>query len=115
MRKAGGQMRTIPVRLDNPAPILLGRQGDHTGSVVVWNIARWQRCHGDGRVTLLYTLDGAEDILYPCRVRVDGDRVEWLVTPDDLAIEVRGKCQLVYTVGDVIVAYSPVYPTRTAG
>lgn len=105
-------MKRIFVGLEKAETITLGRQGEKNTAAVIWDISQWVNDYGPGNATLLYTLEGAEDAPYPCRVTLDGSRVKWLLTPSELMLGSMGKCQLVYSVGDRIVAKSPVYRTR---
>lgn len=105
-------MRTVFIGLDTPSVIILGRQGEKNASEVIWDITEWQKSYGTGKVTLLYTKEGAEISPYPCQISVSGGQVKWLISPADLSFAHRGKCQLVYSVGNEITAKSPVYQTR---
>ena len=105
-------MKKIIVSLEKAETITLGRQGEKNSTTVMWNISQWVNDFGLGKAVLLYTLDGAENAPYPCHVTMDGSWARWLITPSELMLGSRGKCQLVYVVSTEIVAKSPVYMTR---
>lgn len=92
--------------------ITLGREGENLARQVVFDISEWHASYGDGVVSLIAQRSG-DDEPYPCNITVDGSTVKWEITAADTARKGYGKCELRYTVGDVLVK-SKTWNTYTA-
>lgn len=95
---------------DSRALLKIGWTGEDQARGIVWDISKWQELYGDGTCTLFNQRE-QDTAPYPCPVTIDGRFAVWQVTDGDLGSGGNGKCQLVYTVGDEVVAKSPVYRT----
>lgn len=87
----------------------LGHQGDNKATTVRFPIEKWEEKYGIGSFSLFNkrTIDPDS---YPCSIRTDSRYVYWNVLNSDTQYNGNGKCQLVYTVDD-IVAKSVIYKT----
>lgn len=82
--------------------ITLGREGENLARQVVFDISEWRASYGDGTVSLIAQRHGDAEP-YPCNITVDGDTITWPITAADTAHPDYGRCELRYTVGDVLV------------
>lgn len=104
-------LEKIVVSLKDSRPLVkIGWTGENDARGIVWDISTWQTIYGEGICTLLNQRE-QDTAPYPCPVTIDGKFAVWQVTDGDLGSGGNGKCQLVYTVGEEVVAKSPVYKT----
>ena len=82
--------------------LALGREGENLARQVVFDISEWRASYGDGTVSLIAQRHGDAEP-YPCNITVDGDTVTWPITSADTAHPDYGRCELRYSVGDVLV------------
>lgn len=82
--------------------LALGREGENLARQVVFDISEWRASYGDGTVSLIAQRHGDAEP-YPCNITVDGDTVTWPITAADTAQAGYGRCELRYSVGDVLV------------
>ena len=82
-------------------PIFLGFQGENDALCVRFDVSGWADTYGTGTFSLM-NLRPTETVGYPCTVTVDGNIATWVVQTADVALEGYGRCQLSYTVDDVI-------------
>ena len=82
--------------------ITLGREGENLARQVAFDVSEWRASYGDGTVSLIAQRSG-DDESYPCNITVDGSTVKWEITAADTARSGYGKCELRYSVGDVLV------------
>lgn len=87
------------IRITRQAPIQIGRCGENKAKTIVFDISEERSLYGDGEVILLHKRCG-DAAPYPCKVTVDGDKVNWIVTQADTAIAGEGICELQYHVGE---------------
>lgn len=95
---------------DTMSDISLGRQGESNVVVVSWDISNWRKLYGNGIVSLLHQRKG-DEYPYPCVITQTDDKVSWIITKSDTAIHGIGKCQLIYTVENNVVAKSKICNT----
>ena len=104
-------LEKIVVSLKDSRPLVkIGWTGENQARGIIWDISKWQEVYGDGTCTLLNQRE-QDTAPYPCPVTIDGKFAVWQVADTDLGTGGNGKCQLVYTVGEEVVAKSPVYRT----
>ena len=104
-------LEKIVVSLKDSRPLVkIGWTGENDARGIVWDISAWQTIYGEGTCTLLNQRE-TDDAPYPCSITIDGKFAVWQVTDGDLGSGGNGKCQLIYTVGEEVVAKSPVYKT----
>lgn len=83
--------------------IKIGRQGENEAREIVFDISRWRSLYGDGVASLVHRRNSDEHP-YPCDVtREDGNLIVWTVRLSDVANEGIGECELIYSVGGVVV------------
>ena len=104
-------MRKIIVQVDKSTTINLGYAGENLATVVVFDISQWVKEYGRGKADLLLRMDGS-DAPYPCTVEIKDTCAEWIITNSELASAKKGKCQLVYHVGDTVIAKSSIFQTN---
>ena len=95
---------------DSRALLKIGWTGEDQARGIVWDISKWQELYGEGTCTLLNQRE-QDTAPYPCTVDIDGKFAVWQVADTDLGTGGNGKCQLIYQVGEEVVAKSPVYKT----
>ena len=101
----------IFVDLKDARPLVkIGWAGENQARGIVWDISKWQELYGEGTCTLLNQRE-QDTAPYPCTVDIDGKFAVWQVADTDLGTGGNGKCQLIYQVGEEVVAKSPVYKT----
>ena len=106
-------LEKVLVSLKDSRPVVkIGWTGENQARGIVWDISTWQTMYGDGTCTLLNQRE-TDTAPYPCTVTVDGKFAVWQVTDADLGTGGNGQCQLIYTVGENVIAKSPVYQTVT--
>lgn len=104
-------LEKIVVSLKDSRPLVkIGWTGENQARGIIWDISKWQEVYGDGICTLLNQRE-QDTAPYPCPVTIDGRFAVWQVTDADLGTGGNGKCQLIYQVGEEVVAKSPVYKT----
>lgn len=104
-------LEKIVVSLKDSRPLVkIGWTGENQARGIVWDISTWQTMYGEGTCTLLNQRE-TDDAPYPCSITIDGKFAIWKVTDADLGTGGNGKCQLIYQVGEEVVAKSPVYKT----
>ena len=104
-------LEKIVVSLKDSRPLVkIGWAGENQARGIIWDISKWQELYGEGTCTLLNQRE-TDDAPYPCSITIDGKFAVWQVADTDLGTGGNGKCQLVYTVGEEVVAKSPVYRT----
>lgn len=82
--------------------LLLGRQGENLAREMVFDISGWVSEFGDGTAVLLVKRP-EDSTTYPASVSLEDGTVTWPVTSTDTAQAGKGKCELQYLVGDVVV------------
>ena len=92
------------------SPIPLGTEGENCARVIVWDISDWIKTYGAGQV-LLMAQRPEESESYPAPVSTRGHLVMWEVRSVDIKAGKFGQAQLSYSVGDKVLARSPVYRT----
>lgn len=102
-------MRIIDVK---DGPILLGRQGENEAVAVIWRniVSQYITLYGGGVFRLMVERSG-DAAPYPVVPAVDGDDLVWTVTGADTAKSGVGRCELVYTV-DQVIAKSKMWQTQ---
>lgn len=96
---------------DYRIPIKIGWSGENNARTIKWDITEWVETYGAGTATLIHMRSG-DPIPYPCIITIDEQNMaNWVITSGDLGDGGYGKCQLIYKVGDQIVAKSPIYQT----
>lgn len=104
-------LEKIVVSLKDSRPLVkIGWTGENQARGIIWDISKWQEVYGDGICTLLNQRE-QDTAPYPCPVTIDGKFAVWQVTDGDLGSGGNGKCQLIYQIGEEVVAKSPVYRT----
>ena len=104
-------LEKIVVSLKDSRPLVkIGWTGENDARGIVWDISTWQTIYGNGTCTLLNQRE-TDDAPYPCSITIDGKFAVWQVTDGDLGSGGNGKCQLIYQIGEEVVAKSPVYRT----
>ena len=104
-------LEKVLVSLQDSRPLVkIGWAGENQARGIIWDISKWQELYGEGTCTLLNQRE-QDTVPYPCTVDIDGKFAVWQVADTDLGTGGNGKCQLVYQVGEEIVAKSPVYKT----
>lgn len=104
-------LEKIVVSLKDSRPLVkIGWTGENDARGIVWDISTWQTIYGEGICTLLNQRE-QDTAPYPCPVTIDGKFAIWRVTDADLGTGGNGKCQLIYQIGEEVVAKSPVYRT----
>lgn len=92
--------------------IVLGREGENLARSVIFDVSDWISAYGVGTVSLIAQRSGDAEP-YPCNITVDGNTAVWSITSADTAHPGYGKCELRYSVGDVLVK-SETWLTYTA-
>lgn len=77
-------------------------RGENLAREVIFNVSSWRAEYGDGTVSLIAQRSG-DAAPYPCNITVDGNTAVWSITSADTAHPGYGKCELRYSVGDVLV------------
>lgn len=95
---------------DTANKMFLGRQGENLAREYAFDFSAWKEQYGEGEISLLAQRCG-DDAPYPVAIKVEGDKAIWTVTNADTAVVGAGKCELRYTVDDVIVK-SATYKTK---
>lgn len=90
----------------------IGRRGENLARRVIFDLAPWRKCYGDGTVQLLHQRAGDADP-YPCAMTVEGDMAYWLIRAADVDKPGWGDAQLHYYVGETL-AKSSAWRTLTA-
>ena len=90
----------------------IGRRGENLARRVIFDLAPWRKCYGDGTVQLLHQRAGDADP-YPCALTVEGDTAYWLIRAADVDKPGWGDAQLHYYVGETL-AKSSAWRTLTA-
>lgn len=90
----------------------IGRRGENLARRVIFDLAPWRKCYGDGTVQLLHQRAGDADP-YPCTLTVEGDMAYWLIRAADVDKPGWGDAQLHYYVGETL-AKSSAWRTLTA-
>lgn len=104
-------LEKVLVSLKDSRPVVkIGWTGENDARGIIWDISKWQEVYGDGICTLLNQRE-TDDAPYPCSITIDGKFAVWQVADADLGTGGNGKCQLIYQVGEEVVAKSPVYKT----
>lgn len=104
-------LEKVLVSLQDSRPLVkIGWTGENDARGIAWDISMWQTIYGDGTCTLLNQRE-QDTAPYPCPVTIDGKFAIWRVTDADLGTGGNGKCQLIYQIGEEVVAKSPVYRT----
>ena len=88
-------MREIVVAVNSQDKINLGYLGENNYQVVKFDITDWLREHENGKAVLLFKVNGMDDP-YPCKVEIQGNYANWILTKADLQQGRNGKCQLIY-------------------
>lgn len=104
-------LEKIVVSLKDSRPLVkIGWAGENQARGIIWDISKWQELYGEGTCTLLNQRE-TDTAPYPCSITIDGKFAIWRVTDADLGTGGNGKCQLIYQIGEEVVAKSPVYKT----
>lgn len=104
-------MKQIAVNVnDPPSSILLGRQGEHLATRVVFDCTDFAALYGEGTAELLHR---REEEIYPVQTRRDGARVIWDITASDTASAGTGHAELRWMVGET-VAKSAMFRTSVS-
>lgn len=104
-------MKQIAVNVnDPPSSILLGRQGEHLATRVVFDCTDFAALYGEGSAELLHR---REEEIYPVQTRRDGARVIWDITASDTASAGTGHAELRWMVGET-VAKSAMFRTSVS-
>ena len=82
--------------------IALGRQGENCATRVRFDLSAWQAQYGAGTPKLIHKRS-LDDTPYPVELSTKGKYAYWTVTSADTAYAGRGKCELSYYSGDVVV------------
>lgn len=101
-------MRNVTPRCGCPIPI--GRLGENEATQVIFNIADFLE-FGDGTFSLLHQRAG-DPAPYPCAIERHDNTVTWEISSGDCSAQGYGRCELIYTVGSVIVK-SEIWTTFT--
>ena len=95
-------MKTI--RLTQKATsVTIGRQGENKSTLISVDLSSWLDYFDELGTFSLWHQRFGEDTKYPVSITQDAGVVEWLVTSTDTAIVGVGKCEIVYTINDVIM------------
>ena len=92
--------------------IVLGIEGENFARSVVFDISDWISAYGVGTVSMIAQRSRDKEP-YPCNITMDGNTAVWSSTSADTALHGYGKCELRYSVGDVLVK-SETWRTYTA-
>lgn len=106
-------MRKIVVAVDSQDTIKLGYLGENNFQVVKFDIADWLRDHKNGKAVLLFKVNGM-DAPYPCKVEIQDNYANWILTRADLQYGRNGRCQLFYYANGEVVAQSSIFCTDVA-
>ena len=106
-------MRKIVVAVDSQDTIKLGYLGENNFQVVKFDISDWLRDHKNGKAVLLFKVNGM-DAPYPCKVEIQGNYANWILTKADLQQGRNGKCQLIYYAHGEVIAKSSIFCTDVA-
>lgn len=93
----------------NTTTIPLGRQGENLARTIYFELSELISNYGEGTATLV-CLRPSDTAPYVCSVTRDGVMLSWSPTDTDTAFAGAGKCELRWSVGDVL-AKSIVYNT----
>ena len=83
-------------------PIVLGHAGDNDAVEVVFNIEKLIDDYGEGECLLLHQRCG-DAAGYLCQTNRQGNTLHWLIKNTDTAVEGQGRCELTYSVDNVVV------------
>ena len=106
-------MREIVVAVNSQDKINLGYLGENNYQVVKFDITDWLREHENGKAVLLFKVNGMDDP-YPCKVEIQGNYANWILTKADLQQGRNGKCQLIYYADGEAIAKSSIFCTDVA-
>jgi len=99
--------------VDKSGTLYLGKQGEHLARELAFpEPAAWESSCGTGAVQLLYRPPGGAPA-YPVVLEREEGVYLWRVTSTDTAREGYGRCELRYSVGDVVIR-SRTYVTLVA-
>ena len=101
-------MRDVQVKLGKE--IQLGRVGENQATRVHFDVSEWTST-GKGIVHLLHQRSG-DPAPYPCLIKVENGNAMWVVSNADTAMAGRGKAELRYMNGAVLVK-SATFSTNT--
>ena len=90
----------------------LGRQGENLAREFEFDFSMWKEQYGEGTISLI-AQRCTDDTPYPVAITIEGNKAIWTVTNADTAFVGTGKCELRYTVDEVIVK-SATYRTKVA-
>ena len=93
----------------NTVSIPLGRQGENLARVIYFELSALIEEYGDGEATLV-CMRSRDTAPYVCGVTRTGNMLAWSPTDTDTAYSGEGKCELRWTVGEIL-AKSIVYRT----
>lgn len=89
----------------------LGRRGEDSARVILFDISGWAELYGQGEARLIAKRDHDLDS-YPVEITQDNTTVSWVVKPVDNDQPGYGNCELVY-ITDGSVVKSVIYQTHT--
>lgn len=99
--------------VDRPGTLYLGKQGEHLARELAFTEpAAWESSCGTGAVQLLYRPPGGAPS-YPVVLEREEGTYLWHITSADTAREGYGRCELRYSVGNVVIR-SVTYVTLVA-
>lgn len=101
-------MAVVYVKADTTR-IALGRQGENRATRVRFDLSAWRAQYGAGTPMLIHKRS-VDDTPYPVDLSTKGNYAYWHVTSADTAYAGRGKCELSYYSGDVVVK-TAIYQT----
>lgn len=87
------------IKADIAQPILLGRQGEHGATQVVFDLSGYIRTYGDGVAQLAVKRPG-DPVEYAAVLTQEGDNATWEIGPEWTAIHGQGYCYLHWFVDD---------------
>ncbi len=113
----GGKVLIIEIDTTKKAGLIeLGVQGEDAAEGVDFDVTSWIDEYGSG-TAFIYIKRRTDEAPYfrplPVTERSGAKYAEWIFDDADTAVQGEGECQLVYTVGAVVVKKTPVYATKT--
>ncbi len=91
------------IKANSLSTLHLGRHGENLARQIVFDVSGWESEYGPGSVELIAQRPG-DEAPYPVVTTRDGCIVVWTVTAaDTLYPGYSGRCELRYSVGDVLV------------